>query len=497
MSKAAAFLAGMGAGYLDNERRKEEDARRDKREKRDQELHDARMSDIKRQASDRDALRKAAAPVAVESGEVYQPAVDDEGNAMPANPTSGTYMVGARRFAERGVAEAEAASQNDPRAVRGRVMRELAAQGNVVAADQMRTSGIQADAAQLSLEQAVRKMRDEGASRALAAAISGQSPDQVAALYNAQGEHKVSNLRIEPFETNHPVLGKQRSARITGTKEDGTPFEVKDALAMHFDMFSAEKKLEAQFKAKDDARADRQVDIAQQNADTNERYRRDMAENARLQRELNEKKANLGGQVQVDLKDIRDFGSDLNARIKDKYPVKDGIDEKEKAAISAKRAAEEAMGTAYFRSNATLGIPLTAGTVEQAMSLAADRANIKPWQHPNGKTYGVVIVHGQPVVVTGEMTRKPPPAAATVAPAPNSPAAAAARGVTPSAQTATPVPNGPQALGSRPDQMPDQELAAIPPGHPAYETAQQILAARAAARAQAQADAGGFNSAAN
>lgn len=477
MSKGIAFLAGLGAGYFKEEDRKEERESRKKREQREQELHDMQMSELRQSASDRAALRAAAAPVDVVPVGEKPETMDNRDVGQPGEapvPITG-YRVGARQFAERGVADTEAAAQNDPKAVRSRVMRTLAGQGKVLEADQLRNSGIAGEAAQMNLDQAIRKVRDEGMSRALSAALGGASPQEVEQLYNAQGERKVSGVRIEPFETNHPVLGKARSARITGVNEKGEPFEIKDALATSFSMFSAEKQLDAQFKAKDDARADRQVDIAQQQANTQEQYRRDQAENMRKQRELQAAqeqriaagKTKPGDPIEVTIKDMRDFEGDLNGYIKDQYPVKEGADEKERASINAQATAKKAQGSAIFRSNAAVGIPLTAGTVLQAMELAADRKNVRIAQ-VNGTPHEAVVVNGQVVIVSGPMERRPAPQPQPAPQAPTTPAAAARAGVEPAPRAAPAAPA-----------IDPKKAAAMAPLNEAVQRAAAMLAAAA------------------
>jgi len=267
---AIQFLAGLGAGYLEGDREKRRETRQNRMDQITIDEADARKAERARVNADRDALRTAAAPVPVEDGSVYQPANDDEGNPMPANPTTGTYKVGAARFATRGLAEQAATTQQ-----RTNVGNALAAQ-DPLRAEQYRAAGMQGDAAEIQLKEAVTKMRNEGASRALSAALAGRSPEEVKALYNSQGDAKVGDLQIIPIEVNHPVLGKQQSVRIVGTTAEGKPFEVPDALDMSFRMFQAEKQFDLLMKKREGDRADRMAAVAEKNADTNEAYRKDL-----------------------------------------------------------------------------------------------------------------------------------------------------------------------------------------------------------------------------
>lgn len=99
-----------------------------------------------REQGDADALqasmKTAAAPAAVESGESYQPAVDDEGNPMPANPTAGTFKVAGQRYGEEGAAKKAADAYNSPVATMRRQAQVLTGAGKTSDAAQL---GQQAD----------------------------------------------------------------------------------------------------------------------------------------------------------------------------------------------------------------------------------------------------------------------------------------------------------------------------------------------------------------
>lgn len=470
MSKGIAFLAGMGSGYLTARDREEQRKIAAERDKRDADLHKLRMDEAAQNKADKDALRAAAAPVAVESGEVYQPAVDDEGNAMPANPTAGTFKVVASRFAERGVADAEAAKANDPKAVRGRVMSTLASQGNVVAADQMRTSGMQADAAQVQLDAAKRAEANQVFDQGLREAVT-KGPDALAQfMSDSAADGKGGAVKFKAV-----VLPDGKSWQMHRVSDDGkltpvaNPFpNDENGMATAGFMLSRavpEKDKLAHMLAlrEADRRAENdkaQIKIAQQNANTNEQYRRDQAENMRRQRELQaahdkavaDGKAKAGDPIQVSLKDMRDFEGDLNGYIKDQFPVKEGADEKERASINAQATAKKALGSAMFKSNAAVGIPLTAGTVLQAMELATDRKNVRVAQI-NGVPHEAVVVNGQAVIVSGPLQQRP--AAPAAAPGAATPAAAARAGVSPApaAQAPAAAPQAPQAPAIAPEKV--------------------------------------------
>ena len=157
--------------------------------------------------------------------------------------------------------------------------------------------------------------------------------------------------------------------------------------------------------------------------------------------------------MQIGLKDMRDFEGDVEKYIKDQFPVKEGADPKERAAMNAQATTIKALGNSMFQTNAAVGIPLTAGTVMQAMELAKDRSNVQIVQ-VNGTAHEAVVVNGQHVITSGALQKKAPAAPGT---APATPAAAARQGVSqPGAQA-------PAAAQSK-----DQELTA------AYNNWQQI-----------------------
>jgi hypothetical protein len=426
MSAAIAFLAGMGAGYLDQQDRNQDKAfkvavsnreqkRADDSDARAQQSHDAQMRQITQSESDRAALRTAAAPAAVVPVATKDDTQDnvDVGQPNEPAPTVTGYRVGAQQFASQGVADSAAAAANDPKSVRARVQGAMAAQ-DPLKADQYRTSGLQADAAELTLKKHTEDLIKEGTLDALGAAIQGQSPEEIKALYNQSGGKKIASIQVNPYTFNHPSLGPQKSATITGKFEDGTDLNVPDAFQLSTQLMGAAKRFDLLGKWADEKRkADNDaghLKIAQQNANTQEQYRRDQAENTRLLREIQQQKASQPGQpLQITLKDKRDFENDLSQHIKDQYPIKEGIDATERDKMAASANARRALGQTLFETNAAVGIPTTAGTVLQALELAADRKNVRIVQ-VNGQPHEGVIVNGQAIITSGVLQRREQPA---------------------------------------------------------------------------------------
>jgi len=158
MSKAIAFLAGMGTGYLNADRQKKQDERQAKFDKITFDEAQARADDRTEGKANRDAIRTAAAPVKVEQA-VDLPDNRDIGQPGETAPVP-FYRAGAKRFAEQGLADTEAAAQNTPQATRGRVYSALAQQ-DPVRADQYRASGVQADAAEATLAAATKQREQQ------------------------------------------------------------------------------------------------------------------------------------------------------------------------------------------------------------------------------------------------------------------------------------------------------------------------------------------------
>lgn len=164
MSKLLKSLAGvvaLGGGFAQgidraNERKKRMDAA-----EAEAEFQRGQRERLTKMQAEEDAynadLKDASKPRAVESGEVYQPAVDDEGNTMPANPTAGTLKVGGQRFTDPGAAEQAANDANTPEAMNKRVMATMRGHGRLGEAAALETSQRQGKLADLQATEAQRQ----------------------------------------------------------------------------------------------------------------------------------------------------------------------------------------------------------------------------------------------------------------------------------------------------------------------------------------------------
>ena len=475
MAKALAFLAGLGSGYLKAEDKKADEARQAERERRDNELRDLQIAQVRQGVRDREDLQAAGAPMTVTPMQGPKTAAQAASEAASFDPTqatqpqgeelgyiAGATLPGARGFAQRGVAQEYADTQGTPEARRGRLS-ALAAQGNTLASTalrdeaQLRAADLQAQAAESTLKENKQLQAQREFARGVAGAIGTGGWQGFAKFATDQYNDDNQYTAIEDGKGGATVVAKGKDGKEIGRMSFASPED-----AIMYSVGRADPAKWAEYKAgRDDKKAaqeaqQRGLDIQQQNADTNERYRRDLAENMRQQRvlegqriaALKEKQAAGGGPIQVGLKDMRDFEGDLDGYIKDQYPVKDGADAAERAQINAEATAKKALGSSLFRTNAAAGIPLTAGMVLQAMELAADRKNVRVAQ-VGGQAVEAVVVNGVPVIVSGSLQKRPAPTAAAPVPQPTAAAGRQVSAPPPVTPATAPPPVNPSSAAAQ------------------------------------------------
>mgnify|MGYP000296260041 CR=1 FL=1 len=505
MSKSIAFLAGLGTGYFNSQAKKKDDERRDKRDARDEEIYQEGRTDRQsardrtaRDDADRDAARSAAAPVDVTpmQGPATEEATASRDPLAQNQPAIG-YIAGARApnsrgFAEQGIAEDYAKTQGTPEARRGR-MSDLASQGNAFAAQSL-TQDMQREAAQLSInaskqvvaDKAVRRQIEQFKSHDDVAKFMSDSPVdnhngalKVMAVKSPDGSY-TEYMAMLPGGSMKPMVGLKFTNDAAGLEDARTKLAGYLTPEQRQQQYQFQKQQELQaaenkrIAKKDDANLginQQNANTSKQNADTSrmnaeslEQSRKDQAANMKAQRALEAERikaiqagqAEVGGRIDVSLKDIREFESDFAGRLKDLHPIKDGANDAERSAMSEKYNSLIANGVAIFRESAMLGIPLTTGTVIEGQRMyeankASQKAG-KPKEFATGTVMGkdgkprvFVMVGDAMVIMSGPMQEKSAaPAQATVTPAANSvtstPAqAAAAAPVYPQA----PVPTNP------------------------------------------------------
>jgi hypothetical protein len=270
-------LGALGAGMVGFQKGQDMKARRE-REQRDDEYEQEQRARTRREQQRQDEIRTetaaAYAPTSVESGEVYQPQVDDDGNAMPANPTAGTYKAGGRRYTSMTEATQAADAYNTPAARTTRMADVLGAKGEAKAAADLRTSARQERAGELQLADAERAHLDRLFEQSLSAV---GTPDQLAELVSKStlgGQLQIKAVPSPDGKTFSFVkVNPDGSASPASDAFPNTPEGLLQAKVGMSRAIPLAQKLEHVFKNRDMALKERQVAA-------DEEYKKAMAEAA-------------------------------------------------------------------------------------------------------------------------------------------------------------------------------------------------------------------------
>lgn len=271
------FAAGFGTGYLRQKERKEDRDREDedrsfKREERD------RQRKAWKKADDLDAaVTKASQPVEAQDATVYQPAVDDEGYDMPANPTAGRMAVAGQTFNDPQAAQAAVAAANTPQARMARVSEAYAGAGQLDKAQAVNTLRKQADT-----DQRETKLREAGS------LLARGGWNAVPALYRRYDDGLEAKVEADKDGEGATVITMDKDGKEVGRQKYRDIPHLFETVAGQFD---PKLWLESTNKRRDDDRAaardaqtasyqGRMAAVAEQNADTNAAYRSDMADAA-------------------------------------------------------------------------------------------------------------------------------------------------------------------------------------------------------------------------
>lgn len=373
-----------------------------------------------RMGANRDRVAAAAAPVVPTDGTVYQPEVDDEGNAMPANPTAGSFMVDGKRFADRG--DADTAADGVRRARISTAMEQgndfQGAQRYRTEAMQERTAERQGKLADLQLSEAtLASERDRGLREAGKLILAG-GWSSVPKVY----EKYRDGLKAEVKENGHggaTVTYASPDGKVVGSKSYTALPEFFADVAGGFD---PNKWFDYQNNQADKKRV-------QSNWEKDYKLRegeasRRATHEARMLSVAERGAAGAGanaGQAQVGLKDMREFQSDMLKLLESEFDPRNAVNDAERAKTIAAKTEAASMGSGIFLINARMGVPVTAAEARQAQRLWADpsRRQETPPQS-DGMVYPVTVVNGRWVV----MGPGKPPKAATPAQPAASPAAA-------------------------------------------------------------------------
>lgn len=262
--------AGVG-GYTEGKRQKErdEDERSDRATRR--ELLKMQVNREKQAQADSDALRTAGQDVTPTSRTLIPTGqAAERGPNLPANPDPVTeYQVGDRTTLDGGEAQSMAAEQNTPKARLGRQVTALQKMGNPGAAAKLQTD-------QLQLDDAHRKHLDTMFDRSLAGL---STPDDIAKLVSESandgmgGELKITAVpSADGKKVAYHRLAPDGTATPTGLEFENSAKGLTDAklwLSRNTSISDkvghlrseAQMKAQAEDRAADNARADRQLSM--------------------------------------------------------------------------------------------------------------------------------------------------------------------------------------------------------------------------------------------
>jgi len=269
MSKrgAASFLAGLGTGYLNAERQKSEDARRDKKDKADEEDRalrrqeaELRMKQLTRAEEDAQTLRTAGAERAALPGTAVTTGAGDknlyadpaQAQAVAADAAieadmrgqdpgkvstqAATGVVGANGTMAKGntieTGPVDINAMNTPEAKSKRVIAALSGIDPLKAMDAQNTvTQRERETVKFTQEQKAyaKKLSDEGVFDALKAMRTGNGAG-VAEAFNRSGEHKiVGEVTMTPEARDIPGVGKitTHTASFNVQMPDGSTKAVK------------------------------------------------------------------------------------------------------------------------------------------------------------------------------------------------------------------------------------------------------------------------------
>lgn len=285
MNSLASLLALTGAGVTGYLRGREQRAGFEAQEEDRAHRRAVRMRDVAqwgREDALRDEVTAASKPVAPQDASTYQPSVDDEGNAMPDNPTAGRRSVLGKVYDTPEAAGSAAEAANTPRATMGRVAGVYAKHGQVEKAGQLRAAIRAEDTA----EQA---QADQEFERGLRGSLA--SPDALADFMSqSHGDGMGGQVKFRAVPAQDGKSWRMHRVKPDGTMEPFGPQLTPDEQGMAVAGYMLSKSITPQQRmehyrnlAKDKVDADfkdRQAATAEKNADTNEKWRANLADAA-------------------------------------------------------------------------------------------------------------------------------------------------------------------------------------------------------------------------
>jgi hypothetical protein len=281
-----AFLTGMGQGYMTARERKEDrDAREEDRAWKREERERTRKQN-EREDTLRSDLQEAGKPVTPQDASTYQPAVDDDGNAMPVNPTAGRMSV-AGQVVPPDQLDAAVTAANTPRAQAERMAGAYGKAGMMDKAMAVRTSAMQGETAEIQARQIKQADERDTKLREVGGLLARGGWGAVPKLYERYNDGYSADV-TEDGKGGAIVVTKDKDGKEVARDTYADLPQLFGRVAGQFDpklWIDGEKdrRKEGREAAKDQVEADykgRMATVAERNAATNEAYKDQMGDAA-------------------------------------------------------------------------------------------------------------------------------------------------------------------------------------------------------------------------
>lgn len=472
------FLAGALSGYgtVMKFEREAEDA---KARKADREFQQTQRERTLREQNKADALevgvKAAAAPLTVEE----QTAQD----VMPSPAAAQGFMVGGVRYGDRGTAEKAVAAGNTPEGINARVAGFYRSQGKMAEASALERDALQTKAAGLQVKAAEQAQSDRDGLRKVVQLVAAGDAQGIARLYNENyNDGMTADVKLNPDGT----FAVQRF------KQDGTPESA--PMTLRGDQLVAQ--MAAGYDPKlwsEGQRADRAEATAAAQRKEDKAYR---AERDQVADKFKKQELDIKGEVaaaRIDAATARAEAARARAAgggaaAPDQAPVWD-----DKAAAFLRQrytvtdpttgqVGVDGAGLQFGKAVAVALSQTNGGDIDRAIGFAFEKDNeLKALAKGDPAAHNAlrqrylqaIMTPAAPAATGAAPAAAPAPSKTPPQPRTGTPAAAAAQGV---------AMKGPSALRAAPQALSDAELVAVPPGHPAYQPAQEELKRRALAR---------------
>ncbi len=411
MSNAAlAFFTGLGEGYVDGKEKNEKKARQAMLDQRDQEEHNARMAERRKQQTIDATVAQAARPMVAASAGMAK--ADWADNRDVGAPDGATLANGGL---------APAATANTAAGTRGRVVAALQGMGEIERADRLEQSGRQGEATEMQLQQAKETMTREKAFRSAITRLKQGGWAGLPKLYEDYNDGNTVDVQ-EDGKGGATLIFKGADGKALHQQHFANQLAFATEALANLDPKLYIEKLEGQQKtAADQSHRTAVLDETKRHNQATEKTQGDLAaariEVATARAEAARAKAAAEGKpVSITAKELEDASKTIRSAMDTIYQPKEGMDqtERDKLGLQRDKAASEAHG--IYRLNNTSGQVIDTGTAIYAARVAADPKNLLQRAADDGKTYPGVVVNGQFVMVGPALVPKKPAAQAPTQP---------------------------------------------------------------------------------